>query len=76
ARAQSAQTRVPVGDILELFNNRSQDYSLVATDEAAIRSHQQVAEAFLKLGVLDSPTNVRPLWNRSFDAALRAHPSA
>lgn len=66
AEAQSRETRVPVGDILELYNNRSQDSSLVATDEAAIRSHQQVADVFQMIGVLDGPADVRPLWDRSF----------
>lgn len=75
AEAQAKETRVPVGDILELYNNRSQDGSLVASSEAAIRSHQEVADAFLQLGVLDGPADVRPLWDRSFDKVLR-RPSA
>ncbi|MEJ8858510.1 ABC transporter substrate-binding protein [Variovorax robiniae] len=73
ARAQSAETRVPVGDIVELFNGRSGDYSLAAVDDSVIRSHQDVADTFQKLGVLDGPANVRPLWDRSFETILRAH---
>ncbi|WP_218509867.1 ABC transporter substrate-binding protein [Variovorax sp. dw_308] len=73
ARAQSAETRVPVGDIVELFNGRSGDYSLAAVDDSVIRSHQDVADTFQKLGVLDGPANVRPLWDRSFETLLRAH---
>ncbi|WP_213954420.1 ABC transporter substrate-binding protein [Variovorax sp. dw_954] len=73
ARAQSAETRVPVGDIVELFNGRSGDYSLAAIDDSVIRSHQDVADTFQKLGVLDGPANVRPLWDRSFETLLRAH---
>ncbi|MGJ7494541.1 ABC transporter substrate-binding protein [Variovorax sp. RT4R15] len=65
ARAQSAETRVPVGDLVELFNGRSGDYSLAAVDDSVIRSHQDVADTFQKLGVLDGPANVRPLWDRS-----------
>lgn len=72
AKAQSAETRVPVGDIVELFNGRSGDYSLAAVDDAVIRSHQDVADTFLKIGVLDAPTDVRPLWDRSFERVLRA----
>lgn len=76
ARAQSAQTRVPVGDILELFNNRSQDYSLTSISEKAIRSHQEVADVFHRIGVLETPADVRPLWDRSFDAVLRGPAAA
>ena len=72
ARAQSAETRVPVGDIVELFNGRSGDYSLAAVDDAVVRSHQEVADTFLKIGVLDGPADVRPLWDRSFERVLRA----
>ncbi|SIQ51014.1 ABC transporter substrate-binding protein [Pseudacidovorax sp. RU35E] len=72
ARTQSAETRIPVGDIVELFNRRSDDYALVGVSDAAVRSHQDVADTFLRLGVLDGPADVRPLWDRRFDAALRA----
>lgn len=72
ARTQSAETRIAVGDIVELFNRRSHDYSLVPVSDAAVRSHQDVADTFLRLGVLDGPADVRPLWDRRFDAALRA----
>jgi sulfonate transport system substrate-binding protein len=75
AKAQSAETRVPVGDLVELFNRRSGDYSLSGVDEAVIRSHQQVADTFGQLGVLDGAADVRPLWDRRFDAQLRG-PSA
>lgn len=46
AQAQSAEIRVPVGDIVELFNGRSGDYGLAAVDDAVIRSHQDVADTF------------------------------
>ena len=72
ARAQSAETRVPVGDLVELFNRRSGDYSLTAVDDRVIRSHQDVADTFQKLGVLDGPANVRPLWDSSFERVLRS----
>lgn len=71
ARAQSAETRVPVGDLVELFNGRSGDYSLSAVNDAVVRSHQDVADTFLKIGVLDGPADVKPLWDRSFERVLR-----
>ncbi|MDM0019078.1 ABC transporter substrate-binding protein [Variovorax sp. J22R187] len=70
ARAQSAETRVPVGDLIELFNGRSNDYALGPVTSTAVRSHQEVADTFLKLGVLDGPAEVAPLWDRSFGAGL------
>lgn len=70
AKAQSAETRVPVGDLVELFNGRSDDYSLGPVTETIVRSHQEVADTFLRLGVLDGPANVAPFWDRSFDRAL------
>ncbi|XAH25316.1 ABC transporter substrate-binding protein [Xylophilus sp. GW821-FHT01B05] len=72
ARAQSADTRVPVGDLVELFNGRSDDYALVPVTDATVRSHQEVADTFLKLGVLDGPANVAPFWDRRFGAVLSA----
>ena len=76
ARAQSAETRVPVGDLIELFNNRSDDYALRAVDARVIGGHQDVADTFTKIGVLDGPADVAPLWDRSFDAALRVGSSS
>ena len=45
---------MPVGDLVELFNGRSGDYSLGAVTDAVVRSHQEVADTFQKIGVLDS----------------------
>ena len=70
AKAQSAETRVPVGDLVELFNGRSDDYALGPVTDAIVRSHQDVADTFLRLGVLDGPANVAPFWDRSFERAL------
>ena len=72
AKAQSAETRVPVGDLVELFNGRSDDYALGPVTEPIVRSHQEVADTFQRLGVLDGPANVAPFWDRSFDRALAA----
>lgn len=72
ARAQSAETRVPVGDLIELWNNRSTDYDLRPVDDTVVRGHQAVADTFLRLGVLDGPADVAPLWDRRFAQALRS----
>ena len=76
ARAQSAETRVPVGDLVETFNGRSDDYSLGPVTDSIVRSHQDVADAFLRLGVLDGPADVTPLWDRSFAKALAVRAAA
>ena len=70
AKAQSAQTRVPVGDLVEIYNNRSQNSSLVAISDKAIESHQRVADAFQAMGVLEAGTDVKPLWDKTFNRYL------
>lgn len=70
ARAQSAETRVPVGDLVELWNNRSTDYDLRPVDAKVIAGHQQVADTFQQLGVLDGPAPMATLWDRTFDKVL------
>ncbi len=72
ARAQSEETRVPVGDLIELWNNRSTDFDLRAVDDGVVKGHQAVADAFLQLGVLDGQAQVAPLWDRSFSGAFGA----
>lgn len=74
AQVQSAETRVPVGDIIELWNNRSTDFDLRAPDDQVVADHQRVADQFLKLGVLDGPALVAPLWDRRFDKLLAERP--
>jgi sulfonate transport system substrate-binding protein len=76
AQAQSAETRVPVGDLVELWNNRSTDSDLLPADARALADHQDVADVFLKAGVLDAPVRVAPFWDHRFDAALLARPVA
>jgi sulfonate transport system substrate-binding protein len=76
ARAQAAETRVPVGDLVELWNNRSTDYDLRPVTDAVVKGHQAVADTFLQLGVLDGPAPVAPLWDRSFASALQSGPAA
>ena len=72
AQAQSAETRVAVGDLIELWNNRSTDYDLRAVDDRVVAGHQAVADTFVQLGVLDGPAQVAPLWDKSFRTALAA----
>jgi sulfonate transport system substrate-binding protein len=72
ARAQSDETRVPVGDLIELWNNRSDDFDLRPVDDQIVKGHQDVADTFAKLGVLDAPTQVAPLWDRRFEKPLKA----
>lgn len=72
AEAQSAETRVPVDALLALFRARSHDDRIKAIDPADIASHQDVADVFARISVLDAPVKVAPLWDHSFDKALRA----
>ena len=72
AKAQSQETRIPVGDLIELWNNRSTDYALRAVDSTVVQGHQAVADTFLQLGVLDGPAQVAPLWSHTFDKVLRS----
>ena len=72
ARAQNAETRVPLGDLIELFNNRSDDYALLPVAPDVLAGHQDVADTFLTLGVLDGPVDVRSLWDDRFGPDLGA----
>jgi sulfonate transport system substrate-binding protein len=71
AEAQSKETRVKVSDIQELFDTRSQNYSIEANFDAAIKSHQDVADTFLALKLLDKPVDVSKLWDRTYDDLLK-----
>lgn len=70
ATALAAEIGVPVEAVLALLRNESQVRRLVPVDDAAIRSQQDVADTFLKAGVIERPVDVRPLWDGSFAAAL------
>ena len=72
AQAQSLETRVPAQALLALFHGRSHDDRIQPIDDADIASHQEVANVFTQIGVLDGPVRVAPLWDRTFDRALRA----
>ncbi|CAM3819476.1 ABC transporter substrate-binding protein [Polaromonas hydrogenivorans] len=71
AQAQSTETRVPAQALLELFRGRSHDDRILAVADTDIASHQEVANVFAQIGVLDGPVKVAPLWDRTFDKALR-----
>ena len=66
----NAERVVPVGDLVEIYNNRSQDGSLLATSDRAVASHQRVADAFQAMGVLEGGADVRPLWDKTFNRYL------
>lgn len=72
ARVISEETRIPVGDLIELWNNRSTDFDLRGVSDSVVKGHQDVADTFQKLGVLDGPAQVAPLWDRSFDKLFKA----
>ena len=70
ARAQNAETRVAVGDLIELWNQRSTDYAVLPPSPQAVAAHQQVADVFLQAGVLDAPTRVAPFWDARYAPLL------
>ena len=70
AAAQSRLLNVPEATIRALLENVSQKRRLVAPDEAAIASHQAVADDFAALGLLPKGVNVAPLWDRDFGHGL------
>ncbi|MFZ6774842.1 ABC transporter substrate-binding protein [Undibacterium sp. SXout7W] len=61
---------VPSQLFLNQVSQRSQPYKLVAVDDTAIRSQQQVADVFADAGLLSRRLDVRPLWDRSFASYL------
>ena len=61
---------VPPQLFLSQFKQRSQPSKLVAVDEAAIHSQQQVADVFADAGLLPRRLDVRPLWDHSFSSYL------
>lgn len=74
AKAQSAETRVPLDALLQMFANRSHDDRIQPIVDADIASHQAVADVFSRIGVLDAPVKVAPLWDKTFNRFL-IHPA-
>lgn len=72
AKAQSAETRVPLDALLAIFQQRSHDDRIQPIADADIQSHQNVADVFARIGVLDAPVQVAPLWDKRFNHALAA----
>lgn len=57
---------VPPQLFLNQVRQRSEPFKLVAVDDAAIASQQQVADVFAQAGLLARRIDVAPLWDRSF----------
>jgi sulfonate transport system substrate-binding protein len=70
ADAQAALLGVPRAAVLSLLDGASQPRRLVAPDSSAIASHQQVADAFIQLGLLPRGTDVARVWDRDFAARI------
>jgi sulfonate transport system substrate-binding protein len=70
AAAQVAETHLPIADLLDQFAHRSGDYALTAVTPDVPATHQEVADTFLKLGVLDQQTDVTPYWDTRFNQII------
>ena len=57
---------MPEATIRDLLDNVSQPRSLAGVDDAAIASHQSVADEFARIGVIPRKVEVSPLWDRGF----------
>jgi sulfonate transport system substrate-binding protein len=64
--------RGPVDDLVAMFNRRSDDFGLLAVTPDVISGHQEVANVFAHIGVLDGPTNVAPFWDASFTPIIQS----
>ncbi len=64
------ETDVYAADLVAMFDQRSEDYALLPVTPDVVAQHQQVADVFVRIGVLDGPANVAPLWDTSFNALL------
>lgn len=70
AAAQVAETHLPIADILDQFAHRSGDYALTGVTPDVPATHQEVADTFFKLGVLDQQTDVTHYWDTRFNKIL------
>jgi sulfonate transport system substrate-binding protein len=61
---------VPLPFVEATFFHQSQPYQLVPIDEAAIASAQEVADTFVKAGLISSKVDVRPYFDSSFSSVL------
>ena len=67
AAAQAPLIGVPAAAVRELLNGASQPRRMVLPDDAAVASHQAVADAFHRAGLLPRRVDVGPLWDRSLN---------
>lgn len=51
---------------LDMYNSRSQAARIIAVNDQAIASQQEVADLFFDAGVLSERLDVSPLWDRNF----------
>lgn len=63
---------VPRDYVVDQFRRKSASYELRPVTEAAIASQQQVADVFLKAGLLPRRVDVRPLWDFRFNDQIPA----
>jgi sulfonate transport system substrate-binding protein len=70
AAAQSRLLNVPEATIRAVLDGVSQPRRLARSDDAAVASHQDVADEFTRLGLLPAGTRVAPIWNRAFSRSL------
>ncbi len=62
--------KVPLPFVQSEFAHESQPYRLVPIDDAAIASAQEVADTFVKAGLIAQSVNVAPYFDRGFTAAI------
>ncbi|MNO05456.1 hypothetical protein D3C81_2268460 [compost metagenome] len=49
-----------------MYNSRSQASKIIAVNDQAIASQQEVADLFFDAGVLSERLDVSPLWDKNF----------
>ncbi|VVO16207.1 ABC transporter substrate-binding protein [Pseudomonas fluorescens] len=65
--AKSAQLLgVDKAVFLDMYNSRSQASKIIAVNDQAIASQQEVADLFFDAGVLSERLDVSPLWDKNF----------
>lgn len=67
AAAQAPLIGVPAAAVQDLLDGASQPRRMALPDDAAVASHQAVADAFHRAGLLPRRVDVGPLWDRSLD---------
>jgi sulfonate transport system substrate-binding protein len=61
---------VPLPYVEAEFFHQSQPYQLVPIDDAAIASAQQVADTFVKAGLISGKVDVKPFFDTSFSSVI------